>query len=152
MHRRLLALLALAFAVSACGGGPPINDAYAPFVAAHLRQANENWFGGLRTGSVGLLDALLAEDFTYHGPDGTTGTRASVLDAVRAGQLRYDSVTTEGSRTRIHERTAVVTGAATVHRQREGQLASERLVYTSVYAWNGERWQMLAWQGTRRAD
>ncbi len=42
MLRRLLALPALAFTLAACGGGPPINDAYAPFVAAHLRQANEN--------------------------------------------------------------------------------------------------------------
>ena len=150
MLRRLLAPLALALAVSACGGAPPINDAYAPFGAAKLRQANENWFGSLLTGNADLLDALLADDATVHGPDGTTYTKASLLEEVRAGRFRYDSVAAEGSRTRIHDRNAIVTGAANVQLRREGQPATERLLYTAVYGWSGSRWQMLAWQGTRR--
>ena len=150
MHRRLLAPLALAFVVSACGSAPPINDEYAPFVAGHLRQANENWFTGLRTGNVPLLDALLAPEVSITNTDGTIASRASFLEDVRSGRLRYDSVATEASRTRIVERTAIVTGAATVQARREGQTAVERLAYTAVYGWNGERWLLMAWQGTRR--
>ena len=152
MHTRLIALLALASVASACGGAPPINDAYAPFGASHLRQANENWFSGLRTGNVGLLDALLAPEVTIQGPDGTAATRETFLEDVRAGRLRYDSVAGEGSRTRIMDRNAIVTGAATVHVRREGQTAVERHLYTAVYGWNGERWLLMAWQGTRRPD
>jgi len=146
----LLASLALAAAASACGPTPPIHEDYAPFVASYLRQANENWFSGLRDKSPTLLEPLLSDDVTINWPDGTTATKASLLDDLRSGRVRYDSVTGEQSRTRIVGTSAIVTGQATLQSQRDGQPVVDRIVYTALYAWTGQAWKMLAWQGTRR--
>ena len=149
--RRLL-LFAAALATAACGSMPAIDEEAAPFVATALRQANENWLNGLRTGSPALLEPLLSSDATITFPDGTTATKASLLEDLRSGRLKFDSVAGEQSRTRILVRTAIVTGTATMHLQRDSLPGAERVRYTALYAWTGNRWVMEAWQGTRRTD
>jgi hypothetical protein len=114
--------------------------------------AHTRWFDALLAEDAGVLDTLLADDWTFHTPYGQAGTKAGFLGDLRTGRLLYDSITAEEPLTRLHGQTAIVTGRVDIQFQWEGQPALERLYYTAVYGWNPPKRCMLAWQATLRAD
>jgi hypothetical protein len=117
-----------------------------------VRDAHARWWSALLDEDVAVLDTLLADDLTFHGPSGGTTTKAAYLDRLRSGRLAYDSVAAPEPLVRVHGVTAIVTGRADILFQSEGQPRTEGLYYTAVYGWTAPRWRMLAWQSTIRAD
>ena len=117
-----------------------------------VRGAHARWWKALLDADVAVLDTLLADDLTFHGPSGGTTTKATYLDRLRSGRLAYDSITAAEPLVRVHGVTAIVTGRADILLQSEGQPRTEGLYYTAVYGWAAPRWRMLAWQSTIRAD
>ena len=114
--------------------------------------AHTRWFEALLVEDVLALDALLADDMTFHSPYGGASTKAEFLGELRSGRLMYDSISAEEPLTRLHGETAIVTGRVDIQFQWEGQPALERLYYTAVYGWTSPHWRMLAWHATLRAD
>ena len=123
-----------------------------PTAADDVRDAHARWWNALLDEDVAVLDTLLADDLTFHGPSGGTTTKAAYLDRLRSGRLAYDSVAAAEPLVRVHGVTAIVTGRADILFQSEGQPRTEGLYYTAVYGWTAPRWRMLAWQSTIRAD
>jgi ketosteroid isomerase-like protein len=119
---------------------------------ADVGAAHTSWWEGLLAGDAEMLDALLAEDLTFHSPYGTAETKAGFLGNLRSGRLKYDSIKDEEPLIRMHGQTAIVTGRVDIQFQWEDQPVLERLYYTAVYGWTVPHWHMLAWQSTQRAD
>ena len=133
--------------------GETIPPAGVPATAADdVRDAHTRWWNALLDEDVAVLDTLLADDLTFHGPSGGTTTKAAYLDRLRSGRLAYDSVAAAEPLVRVHGVTAIVTGRADILFQSDGQPRMEGLYYTAVYGWTALRWRMLAWQSTIRAD
>jgi ketosteroid isomerase-like protein len=65
---------------------------------------------GLRRNDTDLLARIYAEDFQLINYRGTQVNKARVLDALRAGTLRFDSLTTSELAVAIYGGAAVVTG------------------------------------------
>ena len=120
--------------------------------ADDVRDAHARWWNALLDEDVAVLDTLLADDLTFHGPSGGTTTKEAYLDRLRTGRLAYDSVAAAEPLVRVHGVTAIVTGRADILFQSEGQPRTEGLYYTAVYGWTAPRWRMLAWQSTIRSD
>ena len=125
------------------------NASISPTAADDVSVAHARW---CLHEDVAVLDALLVDDLTFHGPSGGVTTKAKYLDALRSGRLAYDSITAEEPLIRVHGATAIVTGRADILLQSEGQPITEGLYYTAVYGWTAPHWRMLAWQSTIRAD
>jgi ketosteroid isomerase-like protein len=133
--------------------GETIPPAGVPSTAAgDVRDAHACWWNALRNEDVAVLDTLLADDLTFHGPSGGTTTKAGYLDRLRSGRLAYDSIAAAEPLVRAHGVTAIVTGRADIILQSDGEPRTEGLYYTAVYGWTAPRWRMLAWQSTIRAD
>jgi ketosteroid isomerase-like protein len=99
---------------------------------------------------LATLDALLADDLTYTHSGGTTDTKASFLEQIRANEARHDYVAVDFSDTDV---IAIPGGHAVVVRGRarirlEG-IASYPVLFLDVWALRDGAWKMVAWQATR---
>lgn len=98
---------------------------------------------------VSALDSLLADDVTIFWGDGTEDDKASTLALLRSGRLRYSQLDYENTRVRLFGRTAVVTGQARIREQSDSERRSYVVRVTRVYAYQQDRWRLVASQTTR---
>jgi hypothetical protein len=114
--------------------------------------AHARWWDALVAADVPMLDTLLADDLTFHSPFGTVAPKTGILENLRSGRIKYDTIKDVDPVIRLHGQTAILTGRADIHYQWESQPMFERLIYTAVYGWTASHWRMLAYQSTPRAD
>jgi len=76
-------------------------------------------------------------------------SKASLLDALRAGRLVYDSISPADVRVRVYGGSAVVTGTARVQVRANGAVRRLGLRFTEVYVRRAGRWELVVWQSTR---
>ena len=98
------------------------------------------------------LDAILADDLTYIHTTTREDSKKSLIESLVSGSLSYESIDTEGVRVRIYGDAAVVTGNAAIRVSSGGRLLSFSILFTDVYARREGRWQMVAWQSTRKPE
>ena len=98
------------------------------------------------------LDAILADDLTYIHTTTREDSKKSLIESLVSGSLSYESIDTEGVRVRIYGDAAVVTGSAAIRVSSGGRLLSFSILFTDVYARREGRWQMVAWQSTRKPE
>jgi len=60
------------------------------------------------------LDRIYADDFIGVGPSGTVRTKAQVISDFTSGDLKFQSITTDGVQVRVYGNTAVETGLSTM--------------------------------------
>ncbi len=117
-----------------------------------VRGTHTHWWEALTAADVPVLDTVLADDLTFHSPYGTVSPKADILENLRVGRLKYDTITDMDPLIRVHGQTAIVTGRVDIHFQWERHPILERLYYTAVYGWTAPHWRMLAYQSTPRTD
>jgi uncharacterized protein DUF4440 len=97
------------------------------------------------------LGKLLPDDYTYTHASGVADTKASLLDSIKAGRLKYKAFDPGQPRVRVYGNTAVLTGTATV--QVDSATigpAPFQILFTDVYVKKADgHWQPVAWQSTR---
>ncbi len=123
-----------------------------PTAVDDVGTTHARWWDALVAADVVELDSLLADDLTFHSPYGTISSKAQILENLRVGRLKYDTITDEDPLIRLHGQTAIVTGRVDINFQWESQPIFERLYYTAVYGWTAPHWRMLAYQSTPRTD
>src|SRR5512134_2514541 len=96
-----------------------------PAALADAGAAHTRWWDGL-LGDAELLDALLADDWTFYHPYGGFGTKAAFLGSLRSGQRKYDSIKDMEPLFRMHGQTAIVTGRVDIQFQWEDKPELER--------------------------
>jgi len=106
-------------------------------------------FDAMVKGDGAALDGLLADDLVYTHASGRVDSKASFLDDIKTGQLRYKVIRPEEPKLRVYGDTAVATGLAAVEVNNHGQDLNMKLRYTDVWVNRGGKWQMVAWQATR---
>jgi len=118
-------------------------------VEDEIRQCEIRRFQAMVRGDVAALDAVLSEDLSYTHATGVHETKAEFLAKLKAGQLKYESITPEDLQVRVYGTMGVVTGVSRVKVQSRGEALSFQLRFTDVYVKKDNRWQMVAWQATR---
>ncbi len=102
----------------------------------------------MTSGDIQALEEILADDLIYTHTTARLDTKASFIDAVKAGRSNYKSVHTSDVEVRALGDTAVVTGHAKFH-VGENKFQAR---FIDVYAKRNNGWQMVAWQSTRVPD
>jgi hypothetical protein len=101
---------------------------------------------------VAALEQILADDLTYVHASGRVDTKASLLAAIRSGELQYFSWQPLVLKVRVLGDTAVIDGEYLVHvkdsRVQEDPF-SVKVFFLTVYAQRNGSWQQIAWQSTR---
>ena len=117
-----------------------------------IRELETRRFKAQTDADPAALDRILSGDLTYTHSSGQVDTKARYIAAIRSGELKYLSISTDEVKVRVYGSAAVVTGRAAIKAESRGQVSAMRLRYTDTYVRQGGRWQMVAWESTRIPD
>ena len=90
------------------------------------------------------LERIYADDFIGVGPSGTVRTKAQVISDFTAGDLKFQSITTDEVQVRVYENTAVETGLSTMVGQDKGKAVPRDTRFTRVWVKQQGRWRLVA--------
>ena len=112
--------------------------------------AERRFFAALVQGNVDDLEDVLADDFLLIDVmSGSEVPRAAMLDVLRSGQLRFQSIEPAEARVRRYGEAAVITGRTEMRMSFGGQAIETRSRYTHVFVEQQGRWRLVAAQGTQ---
>jgi ketosteroid isomerase-like protein len=78
------------------------------------------------------------------GADGRKLARHQLLGEVTGGDLRFESIISEGVQIRVDGDTAVETGRVTTAGKNKGRAFRETLLYTAVWVKRAGQWQLAS--------
>jgi ketosteroid isomerase-like protein len=139
-------LLSLIVAGYISGGTPAAGESS---VENEITQLEARRFHAMTQSDLAALDTLLADDLTYVHTSAKLDTKASFLESLRSGELKYESIDSEDVKVRVVGDAAVVTGRGKMKIELKDRELNFQIRFTDVYAKRGGRWQMVAWQSTR---
>jgi ketosteroid isomerase-like protein len=110
-----------------------------------------NWLDALRRNDLATLDRIMADDFMLTAEDGTTLDKEQDTAPIKSGDLRFESLTTEGVKVFIYGNTAVVTGIGIYKINFKGRASTIRERFFDVYQKRKGEWQVIASRPTTGA-
>ena len=90
------------------------------------------------------LDHIYAADFIGVGPSGRVRTKPQVISDFTSGDLKFQSITTDGVQVRVYGNTAVETGRSTMIGQDKGQTVPRDTRFTRVWVQQQGQWRLVA--------
>ena len=136
----------LALALVTAGAWPA---AAQPDDSQAVLNAERRWTEALETGDTAALGEIYADDLVYVHSGGNAESKAEFIGRVKAGGLKYESVTLADPKVRLYGDAAVVNGTFDVRVMVDGAPVDTKVVYIHVYARQGGGWRMVAHQTTR---
>lgn len=119
-----------------------------------IQKAHQSFMDGILAEDYKLVDQLLAEDVTLGFPHGGFTPKQDYINALKSGNLFYDSSSHECPNIRIYGNTGIVNGKSSLvfrYKDEKGQWFKmlEHLTYTTVYNMDKNTVKMVAWQSNR---
>lgn len=143
-----LLILAIAFGTSMAAPAGQSRD-----VESTLRELEQRLAAAWVSGDRAFIDSLLADDWTVTDQAGRVLTKHQVLDeAFASSERRIEAMTVDDVRVRVLDGAAVVTGRTRATGSYRGQKGTATLRFTDVFHLRGDRWQIVASQGTTIAQ
>jgi ketosteroid isomerase-like protein len=120
-------------------------------VESEIKSLEARRFQAMVAADAPALENLLSYDLVYTHATAWRQNKAEFLASIRAREIQYHSITSENLNLHIYGSTIVVTGAASIKARAKGQELSVDLLYLEVFEKQDGRWQLVAWESTRRA-
>jgi hypothetical protein len=119
-----------------------------------IQKTHQSFMDGILAEDYKLVDQLLAEDVTLGFPNGGFSPKQDYINALKSGNLFYDSSAHEYSNIRIYGNIGVVNGKSSLvfrYKDEKGHWFKmlEHLTYTTVYNINKNIVKMVSWQSNR---
>ena len=161
MHKLLTATGVALFLTASVAGAQPAgatrptgvkvtNDAGTNTAAeAAVRAAELARFKAMTAGDYTELGRLLGDDLIYTHSNALVDTKASYVESMTSGALKYQSIEPRDIKVRVYGTTAIITAAAAITSVSKGQTQNNQLRYTDVWVLRDGRWQMVGWQSTK---
>lgn len=116
---------------------------------AELNQLEQQLVKAWITRDRETIDALLSDDWAVIDPGGRLLTKAQVLEeAFVSGDREIEAGSIDDVHVRFFGEVAVVTGRTAATGTYKGNRVSVKLRFTDVCVRRGDRWQVVASQGT----
>lgn len=98
-----------------------------------------------------LLQKLLSDDLTFIHSNGLLETKTSFIISIKNGKIKYNSFEVLEQHIRNYGRkTAIINGKIIIKGTYEKSPYEVNLLFTSMYRKQFGRWQLVAWQSTKR--
>ena len=111
--------------------------------AEHARYAAQT------TNDFGAMEKLFGNDLTYNHSSAVTDTKASYLDLMRSGRLKYRKMTPNNDlKTRTYGCLAIITGTAVYEVTADGQERTVPLRFHAIWAKRPSGLEFVSWQST----
>lgn len=115
-----------------------------------VQRVERQRFAAMTSQNVTALEPLLADELYYCHSNGEVQTKQQLLEALRSGELRYESIDLREFHVRQYRDVALGSGLVNV---RASQGGAPPVVldmrYVDAYLWRDGRWQLATWQSTR---
>ncbi|MGH8740807.1 MAG: nuclear transport factor 2 family protein [Burkholderiales bacterium] len=103
-------------------------------------------FAAMIAKDFGALEPMLHEQLLYTHSSGVTDTKASWLDSMNSGKVKYKSASCSERKVRIVNDVALVNGRAHIEADIGGQPRTLRLLFLNAWAKTPQGWKLVAWQ------
>jgi ketosteroid isomerase-like protein len=92
------------------------------------------------------LDKLVHDQLLYTHSSGVTDTKASWLESMKSGKVKYKSASCSDRKARFFGDVALVTGTAAIEAEIGGQARSLKLFFLNAWTRTPQGWKFVAWQ------
>jgi ketosteroid isomerase-like protein len=92
------------------------------------------------------LANILADEFVYHQPNGRVATKASYIEQVRAGDLKFHEARRYDVKIHVYGNIATAMGWTHLDVEQKGERSQLELRYLNVWVMRDGRWQLAARQ------
>jgi len=103
----------------------------------------------LLKGDAAAWGKLAADDSTSIGADGKVLNKAEIVDAIRAGKIKYESIDTSDIKIRVYGDTAVLTDTSSIKARRGDLDMSGQYRNVRVFVKRSGKWQQVLAQRTK---
>ena len=118
-------------------------------VAGQIRALEARRYEAMTEGDIAALDDLLSADLVYAHSDATRDTKQSYLDRVANGYFDYGPMTHPEAALVVHGDCVIVAGDMRGELQVDGKPRVLNSSALAVWAREGEKWRLLAFQPTK---
>ncbi len=112
-----------------------------------LRLEERRWTA-MTQNDFATLEALLADDLVYTHSSAVVDDKASYLDSLRSGAVKYKSAEREPAKVAVHGEAVFVTGEARVSVLVRGQDKLIHMRYSNVWIKQAKGWRFALWHAT----
>jgi ketosteroid isomerase-like protein len=94
----------------------------------------------------GALDALVHEQLLYTHSTGVSDTKATWMESMRSGRVKYKSAACRERKVRVFGDVALINGKADFQAEVSGQPRTLKLVFLNAWTRTPQGWKFVAWQ------
>ncbi|HTS52738.1 MAG TPA: nuclear transport factor 2 family protein [Burkholderiales bacterium] len=135
------------YMVPAGAAGP--QDCSGTITVEEALKAEDARFAAQMAGDAGAMQRLFGDDLVYIHSSTLEDTKASFIESIRSGNVKYRSMKRGDVKVRTYGCIAIVTGSANFEVTARGQELSLHLLYHAVWAKRPAGVQFVSWQATR---
>jgi ketosteroid isomerase-like protein len=110
--------------------------------AQQVRRLEQDLIEAFRRNDSASLDRIMADDFVFTDPLGTSITKDRWLEDLASGAFAFESIEIEGVRVRMAGDAALVTGVVTLKARSLGGGYNGKFGVVDVYMKRAGRWQL----------
>jgi ketosteroid isomerase-like protein len=116
---------------------------------ADIESVERARFAAMTHQDIKALQPMLADDLIYCHSNGRCETKPQLLESIRTGRVRYNTVTILSLQPRTAAGAVIVNGSIAVDGSMDGLPVKMQLVYMGVYVRRDGQWRLAAWQSAR---
>jgi ketosteroid isomerase-like protein len=114
--------------------------------AKEILALEDRRYAAMTGGDMKALADLVHDELVYTHSSGLVDGKASWLESMRSGKVRYKKVVRADEKVRLFGDTALVTGRADIEADVGGQAKTLKLRYLNAWVKSGGGWKFAAWQ------
>ena len=108
----------------------------------------EKRFAAMVERDFAKLEALVHDQLQYTHSSGVTDGKASWLESMKSGKVKYKTAKCSEQKVRIFGDVALITGRALIEADIAGQAKTLKLLFLNAWTRTPQGWKFVAWQST----
>lgn len=118
-------------------------------VEDQIKKLEEEWANGAMKGDTSVIERFEADDIVSTDPSGKVTDKQQDVQALKSGELKFESMNLSDMKVHVYGNTAVATGTNTIKGSYKGQDISGAYRFTDTWVKRNGKWQVVASQGTK---
>ena len=111
-----------------------------------ILQLEDRRFAAMVARDFAALEKMTHDELLYTHSSGVTDTKASWLESMKSGKVKYKSASCSDRQVRFFGDVALTRGRAAIEVDIGGQPKSLRLLFLMAYTRTPQGWKFVAWQ------
>ena len=111
-----------------------------------ILELEDRRFAAMVARDFAALENMTHDELLYTHSSGVTDTKASWLESMKSGKVKYKSANCSDRQVRIFGDVALTRGRAAIEVEIGGQPKSLRLLFLMAYTRTPQGWKFVAWQ------